>query len=259
MSENQLGKAVTDQELIDASRRTRLENESAEYLSQREQLRKAEYKALRVRESVAQIRRELPEGAVIRDYEFIEGPTDLNAGDDPAKTVRLSELFSGPDRSVVLYQFMYGKRQTKPCPMCTMVVDALNGVAHHLAENVDLAIVAGDDLPGFREHARRQEWNRVRLLSAENSTFKFDLGGEDGEGNQDSTISVFTRDADGAIRHFYTAHPHPAPGVRERGLDLLVPVYNLLDLTPHGRSDWYASLDYSPNVLGAYRSAAGGE
>ena len=35
-----------------------------------------------------------------------------------------------------------------------------------------------------------------------------------------------------------------AEDVKERGIDLLTPVYNLLDLTPQGRGDWYAKLAY---------------
>ncbi len=35
-----------------------------------------------------------------------------------------------------------------------------------------------------------------------------------------------------------------AEDVKERGIDLLTPVYNLLDLTPEGRGDWYAQLTY---------------
>jgi len=31
---------------------------------------------------------------------------------------------------------------------------------------------------------------------------------------------------------------------RERGIDLLSPVWHLLDLTPGGRADWYPSLSY---------------
>lgn len=58
------------------------------------------------------------------------------------RAVRLSELFTAPDRPLVIYHLMYGKKQTKPCPMCTMWVDGWNGVAHHIAQNVDLAIVA---------------------------------------------------------------------------------------------------------------------
>ncbi|MFE5399799.1 hypothetical protein ACFQ9Z_00035 [Streptomyces sp. NPDC056580] len=35
-----------------------------------------------------------------------------------------------------------------------------------------------------------------------------------------------------------------ADDVAERGIDLLAPVWHLLDLTPQGRGDWYPTLDY---------------
>jgi predicted dithiol-disulfide oxidoreductase (DUF899 family) len=35
-----------------------------------------------------------------------------------------------------------------------------------------------------------------------------------------------------------------AEDVIEQGIDLLTPVYNLLDLIPQGRGDWYAKLAY---------------
>src|SRR5437868_12380765 len=91
--------------------------------------------------------------------------------------------------------------------MCTAWLDGANGVAHHLAQNLDFAVVAAADIPTLRAHARARGWDKLRLLSAANSTFKYDLGSEDREGHQDSTISVFTRDANGNLRHFYTAHP----------------------------------------------------
>lgn len=238
---------------LDGIRQIRLQ-ESDEYLKKREELRQAEIESLKSRERVAQLRRELPPGPVLQDYEFIEGPSLLNDGDAPIRKVRLSQLFTKPDRALVVYQFMFGKKQTNPCPMCTLVIDSLNGVAHHIAENVDLVIVAAADPVALRKHARRQDWDRLRLLSTtEGSTFKYDLGSEDREGNQDSTLTVITRDADGTLRHFYTGHPRVAPEIMERGLDLLIPVYNVLDLTPQGRGSWYASLNYSPNVLAAHQ------
>ena len=97
----------------------------------------------------------------------------------------------------------------------------------------------------MREYARRRGWHNLRLLSTgEDSAFKYDLGSEDSEGNQDSTISVFTRDAVGTLRHFYSAHPRMGSDIKERGIDLLTPVFNLLDLTPQGRGNWYAQLAY---------------
>jgi predicted dithiol-disulfide oxidoreductase (DUF899 family) len=221
-------------------RRTRLQNESEEYLAKREELRLAEIEEMRLRERVAEMRRNLPKGAAVPDFEF------LDCSADPARNVSMSALFTRADRALVLYQFMYGKQQKEPCPMCTMFIDGLNGVAHHIADNVDLAIVAASSPEALREHARKRGWDKLRLLTTPpGSTFKYDMGSEDEQGVQDSTISVFTMEPTGTIRHFYTAHPSMAPDIRERGIDLLCAVYNVLDLTPKGRGDWYAQLDYS--------------
>src|SRR6185369_10559770 len=104
--------------------------------------------------------------------------------------------------------------------------------------------VAAADIPSLRAHARERGWDKLRLLSAGKNSFKYDFGSEDKEGEQDSTLSVFTRDANGTLRHFYTAHPRMAPDIPERGIDLLSPIWHFLDLTPQGRGDWYAGLGY---------------
>jgi predicted dithiol-disulfide oxidoreductase (DUF899 family) len=218
--------------------------ESAEYFTRREELRQAEIDLMHQREKVASLRRQLPAGAVVENYVFNEGPKDLHAGDGPVTQVRLSELFSAPDRALVIYHLMLGKKQTEACPMCTMWIDGFNGVAHHVAQNIDLAIVAAADVPTLRAHARSRGWDRLRLLSAGDSTFKHDLNSEYDDGGQDSSISVFTLDPDGTPRHFYSAHPALTDDRNERGIDLLSPVWHLMDLTPQGRGDWYAGLDY---------------
>ena len=227
-----------------AFRQTNLTNESAEYLAKREELRLAEVELMRQRERVGELRRHLPPGPALEDYKFIEGPVDLDSGDTPTRTVRLSEVFTAPGRPLVIYHLMYGRRQTKPCPMCTAWIDGINGVAHHIAQNVDFAIVAAADPAALRAHARARGWNRLRLLSAGDGTFKYDLGSEDREGNQDSTISVFTRDSNGDVHHFYTAHPRMSREIKERGIDLMSPIWHVLDLTAQGRGDWYAKLEY---------------
>ena len=229
-------------------RHTRLENEPREYLQKREELRLAEMEMFRTIERVAALRRALPAGAEVTDYEFQEGPRDLDGPDGPAVSVRLSELFSGPGRSLIVYHFMYGKRNTTACPMCTMWIDAFNGIAPHLARNADLSIVAAADLATLRAHARARGWNNLRLLSAADNTFKFDFRSEDAEGRQDSALSVFAFDTAGSLRHVYTTHPWLDDDMNERGIDLSQPVYQLLDLTPKGRGNWYASLDYGTCV-----------
>lgn len=229
-------------------RHTRLQNEPRGYLQKREELRQAEMEMFRTIEKVAALRRALPAGADVRDYVFQEGPRDLSAGDTPVRDVRLSELFTAPGRALIVYHFMFGKRNATACPMCTMWIDSFNGVAAHVAQNVDVAIVAAADPAALRAYARTRGWHNLRLLSAGDSTFKYDFRSENAEGQQDSALSVFTRDADGRLCHFYTTHPWLDDDMNERGIDLLVPVYNVLDLTPHGRGDWYASLDYGARV-----------
>lgn len=233
-------------------RQTNLANESSEYLSKREELRLAEIDLMRQRERVAALRRGLPQGAPIENYLFQEGPASLDEGDEPVHTTRLSELFTAPNRSVVVYHFMFGKAQANPCPMCTMFIDGWNGVAHHLAQNADIVIVAAAAPKDLRGHARKRGWNSLRLLSCGDNTFKYDLGSEDREGRQDSSVSIFTKAQDGTLRHFYTAHPMLAKDIKERGLDLLCPVYNVLDLTPQGRGSWYASFKYATKVQAAH-------
>jgi predicted dithiol-disulfide oxidoreductase (DUF899 family) len=238
-------------EMIDGTyRQTNLQNESAEYLAAREQVRLAEIELMRARERVAELRRALPKGATISDYEFFEGPASLDEGDESVRKTKLSELFTAPDRSLVIYHFMFGKKQTTACPMCTAWIDGYNGVAPHIAQTTDFAIVAAAEPATLRAYARERGWDRLRLLSAGDSTFKYDLGSEDKEGNQDSTISVFTKESDGTLRHFYSGHPWLDPEVKERGIDEMSPIWNVLDLTPQGRGKFYTSLDYGPTFKG---------
>ena len=222
---------------------TRL-RQSEEYLDAREKLRLAEIDLMHHREQVAAMRRALPPGPVVENYEFEEGPRDLSAGDTPVTTVRLADLFTAPGRPLIVYHLMFGKAQTEPCPMCTQWIDGFNGIAHHLAQNADLVIVAAADAAALRAHARNRGWERLRLLSCGANTFKYDLGSEEPDGTQDSTVSVFTRDADGTVRHTYSAKPSMADDIQQRGIDLLCATWHLLDLTPNGRDDWYSSLSY---------------
>lgn len=214
--------------------------ESADYLAARGALRLAELEVTLQRERVAELRRQLPEGPIVEDYVMLEASIDGDSG----RKVRLSELFSGAGRTLIVYQLMFGKRQTEPCPMCTMWVDGLNGIAEHVTQRADLAIVAAADVPALRAHARDRTWSRLRVLSAGSSTFKRDLGSEDEAGNQEPRISVFTKDASGQVRHFYSGSPQLSREMGERGIDLCCATWQLLDLTPEGRGDWYSSLRY---------------
>ncbi len=215
---------------------TRL-SESDEYRRQREELRVAELDLIDHAEHVAALRRSLPADTTVDEYPFV----DVASGD----RVQLSELFSAPGRPLIVYHFMYGKAQTEPCPLCTMWIDGYNAAAPHLTQNADFVVVAAADPAAIAAHAAARGWSNLRLLSAGDSTFKYDLGSEEADGTQIESVSVFTLADDGTVRHVYSKGAQMADDRRERGIDLLTPVWHLLDLTPNGRPhDWYPALHY---------------
>lgn len=68
-------------ETIDGTyRQTNLAGESAEYLAKREELRLAQIELRNQRENVALLRRRLPPGPIVEDYELVEGPASLDEG-----------------------------------------------------------------------------------------------------------------------------------------------------------------------------------
>ena len=138
---------------------------------------------------------------------------------------------------------MYGGAQDAPCSMCTMWVDGLIGVARHIGRSANLAVVAQADIAPLRSLGRDRGWHGLRLLSSAGSSFKTDLKFQDEAGGQFPGVSVFGRAADGSPRHFYSAAAIMKAG-EYRGIDLLSPVWNLLDLTHVGRGDWLPSLAY---------------
>src|ERR1022692_639199 len=214
---------------------TRL-SESDEYRRQREELRVAELDLMDQAERVAALRRRLPADTVVDEYQVI----DVASGG----RVKLSELFSAPGRPLILYHFMYGKAQTEPCPLCTMWIDGYNAAAPHLTQNADFVVVAAADPAAIAAHAASRGWSNLRLLSAADSPLKYDLGSEEADGTQIESVSVFIRGDDGTVLHVYSKGAQMADDRRERGIDLLTPVWHLLDLTPDGRGDWYPSLHY---------------
>jgi predicted dithiol-disulfide oxidoreductase (DUF899 family) len=105
-------------------------------------------------------------------------------------------------------------------------------------------VVAAAEPSAIEAHAQSRGWSNLRLLSAGSSTFKYDLGSEEADGEQIEWVSVFTLGDDGTVRHIFSKGAQMSDDRRERGIDLLSPVWQLLDLTPQGRGDWYPSLKY---------------
>lgn len=202
----------------------------ASYDTAREELRNAELALMQQRESVAELRRSLPAGPVVDDYVF----------DSPAGPVTLDSLVG--DRPLIVYHFMFGSAMAEPCPMCAMWADGWNGVASHLHQQVDFALATLGSVDENTALATKRGWQNLRWLSAADTSFKVDFGSADADGNQWPFITVFERDG-ADVRLSYSGAAHIS-GEHWRGVDLLSPVWHLLDLTRAGRGDFMPSLSY---------------
>lgn len=215
-----------------------LPSESEVYRRLRAELLEAEIDLKDRIERVAALRRRLPRDTPFPDLVLHEGPQDLRAGDEPIREVRLSELFDVPDQPLILVHFMFGGRQTEPCPMCTLWADGYHGVVPALRRRANFAVAVAGDLGTMRPYARRRGWTHLRIVSTAGTSLKRDLGMESPDGAQEPGVSIFLRDGVGGIRHFYTGGAILAEG-QYRGMDLLCPVWHFFDLTPEGRGDFW--------------------
>lgn len=223
----------------------RFPGETTGYRNARNRLLSAEMELRKQIERVAALRRRLPSGGIVpEDYIFEEAATEAGG----ARRVRLSELFSPGKDSLIVYSFMYGPAMEQPCPMCTSFLDSLNGNAQHVAQRVNLAVVARSPLPRILNFAVGRGWNRLRLLSSAGNNYNRDYHGEGPDGSQWPILNVFVKDR-GKIRHFYATEllfGRAERGQNQRHVDLLWPLWNLLDVTPEGRGkDWYPQLSYA--------------
>jgi predicted dithiol-disulfide oxidoreductase (DUF899 family) len=90
-------------------------------------------------------------------------------------------------------------------------------------------------------------WRHLRVLSSANNTYNHDYYGETADGIQRPMLNVFHRDQDG-IHHFWGSELLYAPsdhGQDPRHVGTLEPLWNLFDLTPEGRPDWYEQFSYA--------------
>jgi predicted dithiol-disulfide oxidoreductase (DUF899 family) len=159
--------------------------------------------------------------------------------------VRLPELFSHGRDSLLIYSLMFGPEMAAPCPNCASLVDGLNGIAAHVLDRANLVVVARSPLPRLAEVARERGWNRIPLLSSARNDYNRDYQAEDEGGGQLPMLNVFVRRPEG-VRHFWGSELLHEPGEGDpRHVDLVWPLWNLLDLTPEGRgADWYPKLSY---------------
>lgn len=225
----------------------RFPGETAEYRAARDELLKAESELRRRTEEVAAQRRELPlGGAIPSDYVFDEGG-DALSDTETKRAVKMSELFSNGKTTLVIYSFMFGPKMERACPMCTSVIDGLQGNAVHVQQRVGLVIVAKSPIERLRDYARTRGWSHLRLLSSAANDFNRDYHAEEPHGGQTSILHVFSK-REGKVHHTWSSElafaDHPQ-GQNSRHVDPIWPLWNLLDCTPEGRGEsWYPKIQY---------------
>jgi predicted dithiol-disulfide oxidoreductase (DUF899 family) len=237
-------------------------NETREYRQARKRLLDKEIALRRQMESVARMRRDLPQGgAVPEDYVF-----DGLALDGKPSKIKLSDLFRAGTDTLLIYNYMFprhkgdtrdGAKQgetarlpkaEQPCPSCTGLLDQLNGAAPHFEAGGDnFVVVANAPLDRLLAVARDRSWQHLRMLSSAGNSFKRDYHAQDEDGQQEPVILVFKRDADGTVRLFWASemvYAKSDPGQDNRAAGTIEPFWNMFDLGSHGRPDFEEQLQY---------------
>ncbi|WP_454903705.1 DUF899 family protein [Variovorax gossypii] len=234
-SAESLGLASASQ--LARSNPVRFPGESAEYRKARTELLAEEIDLRRRIERVAEMRRALPPGGVVpHDYVF--------QGADGQ--VKFSELF-GKHGTLITYNWMFGPKRERPCPMCTSLLSAYDGEMPDILQRVAFAVIATSPIDRMTAFARERGWRHLPLYSSGGNDFNRDYAGEKPDGGDNPAFNVFRRDGD-TIRHFWAAEMSPGtadPGQDPRGAPDPMPIWSLLDMTPEGRGkDWYPQLQY---------------
>jgi predicted dithiol-disulfide oxidoreductase (DUF899 family) len=213
------------------------------WLKARLELLAAERELTHQRDALARRRQALPWERVEKGYVF----------DTPDGKRTLAELFDGR-RQLVVQHFMLGPGWEEGCPSCSFMADHTDGMTIHLAHR-DVAFVAVsraplDEIERFR---RRMAW-RFRWVSSHGTDFNHDFqvsftpeaeardevvynyAKQPFESEELPGISVFYRNDAGEVFHTYSTY--------RRGVEAMMGTYQLLDLTPRGRDDWDAPMEW---------------
>jgi predicted dithiol-disulfide oxidoreductase (DUF899 family) len=183
-----------------------------EWQQARDELLKAEKETTRALDAVAALRRRLPMVRFPDTYEF----------DTPDGARSLLDLFDGRNQLVV-YQFM-DLGPDSYCPGCTKVTNnvPVGALADLAAKGVTWVTVSDMPLAQIEAYKARQGWT-LPFVSSRGTSFAADCGAGGG-----FMLSVFLRDGEDIYRTYNTT---------SRGVDRLVFLHSVLDLTPYGRQE----------------------
>jgi predicted dithiol-disulfide oxidoreductase (DUF899 family) len=206
------------------------------WLAARRELLREEKEFTRLRDKINARRREQPWAKIEKPYTFAS----------PRGQVSLADLF-GSHSQLIVQHFMFGTGWEEGCKSCSFMLDHFNTAALHLhARDIAFAAVSHAPLTESLPFKERMGWN-VNWVSSHGTDFNYDffvsftpeemargkvyynyekqeLPFEEAPG-----ISVFARDAAGAIYHTYSTYG--------RGVEIVMGTYRLIDMVPKGRDE----------------------
>ena len=209
-----------------------------QWLAARIPLLEREKELTRLSDELAEERRRLPRVHIDKPYLF--------ETDSGPRT--LGELFGGRSQLLV-YHFMHGPHSPDGCSGCTFAADSFNGsVAHLEAHDVTLVMASRSPLETLNAYKQRMGWD-IPWVSCGRSDFDRDFRAWTEEERRDGTGWNFGTPAgaaidlretelmglsafeliDDAVFHTYSTY--------DRGTDVLITTWGLLDRTPRGRDD----------------------
>jgi len=202
-----------------------------EWLTARTEFLAKEKEFTRQRYALAEARRKLPMVKVEKEYVF----------DGPSGPVALRDLFEGRSQLIV-YHFMFYPDRNVGCKHCSCVMDNIaGGLVHLTAQDTSFAAVSRAPLAKLEAFKKRMQW-AFRWVSSFDNDFNYDFNVTldpdrgysfynyktvDIRGEMPG-LSVFFR-RDDLILHSYSTY--------FVGLDIFLPMYHLLDVTPLGRQE----------------------
>jgi predicted dithiol-disulfide oxidoreductase (DUF899 family) len=208
----------------------------SEWLAAARELVAQEKAFTRERDKLSAKRRDMPWVEVDKLYTF----------HTPEGEKTLGDLFEGKSQLMV-YHYMFAPGWDEGCPGCSFVSDHIDGALPHVeSKDVKYVAVSRAPLAEFLPFKERMGW-KFDWVSSAGTTFNYDFGvsflpDDLSSGNvlynyteqklksqEQPGLTVFVKSPDGRIFRTYSTY--------ERGLDLLLNAYNLLDLTPKGRDE----------------------
>jgi predicted dithiol-disulfide oxidoreductase (DUF899 family) len=232
----------------------RFPNETDNYRTRRDELLEREVALRAETEAVAELRRSLPLGGRLKeDYGFEQ------IGDDgKVRAVPFADLFGDHD-GLLLYSIMFGPKWDAPCPACTGIVDGINANRVSVEAECALSVVSAAKPEQLRGWSKRRGWS-VNYVSAHRNDYLLDYCGY--EGAQDpamvSIMNVFRKTPEG-IFHCWGSElvSRPMANGHPRHVDVVWPLWNLLDMTSQGRGEAQVNTQdyeheyFTKNVLGS--------